>query len=122
MTSFYREKKSLEFQRNGMQRLKKQNHGDLYHCSLERVYFKYSLSLFQVGCGNGSIRLHAVSHEQPVAQWKNSTAGEPVVSLQWAQTRATVFCVLDAACNLHIWDLLKDDTQPVVTERMSADR
>ncbi|CAI5672986.1 unnamed protein product [Oreochromis niloticus] len=78
--------------------------------------------LFLVGCGNGSIRLHAVSHEQPVAQWKNSTAGEPVVSLQWAQTRATVFCVLDAACNLHIWDLLKDDTQPVVTERMSADR
>ncbi|XP_042366337.1 cytoplasmic dynein 2 intermediate chain 1 [Plectropomus leopardus] len=78
--------------------------------------------MFLVGCGDGSIRLHAVSHEQPVAEWKNSTAGEPVVSLQWAQTRATVFCVLDAASNLHIWDLLKNDTEPVVTERMDSDR
>ncbi|XP_047468098.1 cytoplasmic dynein 2 intermediate chain 1 isoform X2 [Mugil cephalus] len=78
--------------------------------------------LFLVGCGNGTIRLHAVSHEQPVAEWKDGTAGEAVISLQWTQTRPTVFCVLDAASNLHIWDLLKDDTQPVVTERMDADR
>lgn len=75
-----------------------------------------------MGCGDGSIRLHAVSHEQPVAEWKNSTAGEPVVSLQWAQTRPTVFCVLDAASHLHIWDLLKNDAEPVVTERMDSDR
>ncbi|XP_029314047.1 LOW QUALITY PROTEIN: WD repeat-containing protein 60 [Cottoperca gobio] len=78
--------------------------------------------LFLVGCGDGSIRLHAVSHEQPVAEWRNGTAGEPVVSLQWAQTRPTVFCVLDAASNLHIWDLLKNDAEPVATERMDSDR
>ncbi|KAM9337393.1 LOW QUALITY PROTEIN: cytoplasmic dynein 2 intermediate chain 1 [Symphorus nematophorus] len=78
--------------------------------------------LFLVGCGDGSIRLHSVSQEQPVAEWKNSTAGEPVVSLQWTQTRPTVFCVLDAASNLHIWDLLKNDTEPVVTERINSDR
>ncbi|AWP20535.1 putative WD repeat-containing protein 60-like [Scophthalmus maximus] len=79
-------------------------------------------NLFLVGCSDGSIRLHAVSQEQPVAEWRNSTAGEPVISLQWAQTRPTVFCVLDAASNLHIWDLLKNDTEPVLTERISADR
>ncbi|XP_037613363.1 cytoplasmic dynein 2 intermediate chain 1 isoform X2 [Sebastes umbrosus] len=78
--------------------------------------------LFLVGCGDGSIRLHAVSHEHPVAEWRNGTAGEPVVSLQWTQTRPAVFCVLDAASNLHIWDLLKNDTEPVVTERMDSDR
>ncbi|XP_041817328.1 cytoplasmic dynein 2 intermediate chain 1 isoform X2 [Chelmon rostratus] len=78
--------------------------------------------LFLVGCGDGSIRLHAVSHEQPVAEWKDSAAGEPVVSLQWAQTRPAVFCVLDAASNLHIWDLLENDREPVVTERMNSDR
>ncbi|XP_031705875.1 WD repeat-containing protein 60 isoform X1 [Anarrhichthys ocellatus] len=78
--------------------------------------------LFLVGCGDGSIRLHDVSHEHPVAEWKNGTAGEPVVSLQWAQTRPTVFCVLDAASTLHIWDLLKNDAEPVVTERMESDR
>ncbi|KAK2859570.1 hypothetical protein Q5P01_004190 [Channa striata] len=79
-------------------------------------------NMFLVGCGDGSIRLHALSHEQPVAECKSSTAGEPVVSLQWAQTRPTVFCVLDAASNLHIWDLLKNETEPVVTETMNADR
>ncbi|XP_058482767.1 cytoplasmic dynein 2 intermediate chain 1 isoform X1 [Solea solea] len=79
-------------------------------------------NLFLVGCGDGCIRLHVVSREQPVAEWSHSTAGERVVSLQWAQTRPTVFCVLDAASNLHIWDLLKNDTKPVITERISADR
>ncbi|XP_068200119.1 cytoplasmic dynein 2 intermediate chain 1 isoform X2 [Antennarius striatus] len=78
--------------------------------------------LFLVGCGDGSIRLHAVSHEHPVAEWSNGTAGEPVVSLQWSQTRPTVFCVLDAASNIHIWDLLQKDSEPVVTERVHSDR
>ncbi|XP_028288466.1 WD repeat-containing protein 60 [Parambassis ranga] len=78
--------------------------------------------LFLVGCADGNMRLHAVSHEQPVAEWINSTAGESVLTLQWSQTRPTVFCVLDAASNLHIWDLLKNDTQPVVTEKISHDR
>ncbi|XP_071382120.1 cytoplasmic dynein 2 intermediate chain 1 [Centroberyx affinis] len=89
-------------------------------CSIHFSPFRQNL--FLVGCGDGSIRLHAVSHEQPVAQWKSSTAGEPVVCLQWAQTRPAVFCVLDAASNLHIWDLLQNDSEPVITERMSADR
>ncbi|KAK5849559.1 hypothetical protein PBY51_013885 [Eleginops maclovinus] len=77
--------------------------------------------LFLVGCGDGSIRLHAVNQEQPVSEWRNSTAGEPVVSLQWNQTRPSVFCVLDGASNLHIWDLLRNDTQPMVTERLDSD-
>ncbi|XP_068604282.1 cytoplasmic dynein 2 intermediate chain 1 [Brachionichthys hirsutus] len=79
-------------------------------------------NLFLVGCGDGSIRLHAVSLEHPVAEWRNGTAGEPVVSLQWSQTRPAVFCVLDAASNIHIWDLLKNDSGPAVTERVHSDR
>ncbi|XP_062415042.1 cytoplasmic dynein 2 intermediate chain 1 isoform X2 [Pungitius pungitius] len=78
--------------------------------------------LFLVGCGDGSIRLHQVSSEHPVAEWKNGTAGEPVVSLRWTRTRPAVFCVLDAASTLHVWDLLKNDAEPVVTERMDSDR
>ncbi|CAJ1082070.1 WD repeat-containing protein 60 isoform X3 [Xyrichtys novacula] len=78
--------------------------------------------LFLVGCGDGGIRLHTVSHEQPVAEWTNGTAREPVVSLQWTQTRPTVFCALDTASNLRIWDLMKNDTEPVVTERIHSDR
>ena len=90
--------------------------------------YKYSISDFnylhlsQVGCGDGSIRLHAVSQQHPVSEWRNSTSGEPVISLQWNQTRPSVFCVLDGASNLHIWDLLRNDTQPVVTEKLHSDR
>ncbi|XP_029955791.1 WD repeat-containing protein 60 isoform X2 [Salarias fasciatus] len=82
--------------------------------------FKHNL--FLVGCGNGGVRLHVVSQERPVAEWENSTSGEPVVSLQWASTRPAVFCVLDAGSNLHIWDLLKNDAEPVISERVDADR
>ncbi|KAI9518964.1 hypothetical protein NQZ68_032662 [Dissostichus eleginoides] len=78
--------------------------------------------LFLVGCGDGSIRLHAVSQQHPVSEWRNSTSGEPVISLQWNQTRPSVFCVLDGASNIHIWDLLRNDSQPVVTERLHSDR
>ncbi|XP_077410342.1 cytoplasmic dynein 2 intermediate chain 1 isoform X2 [Vanacampus margaritifer] len=78
--------------------------------------------LFLVGCGDGSMRLHEVSRDKPVDEWTDGTAGEAVVSLQWSQTRPAVFCVLDAASRLHIWDLLKSDTAPVVTERLDADR
>lgn len=72
-----------------------------------------------MGCGDGTIRLHAVSNEQPVAEWRS---GGPVVALQWSQTRPAVFCVLDADSNLDIWDLLKSSTQPVITERIHSDR
>ncbi|XP_037135338.1 cytoplasmic dynein 2 intermediate chain 1 isoform X2 [Syngnathus acus] len=79
-------------------------------------------NLFLVGCGDGSVRLHEVSRDKPVDEWTDGTDGEAVVSLQWSQTRPAVFWVLDAASRLHIWDLLKSDKAPVVTERLDADR
>ncbi|XP_067107613.1 cytoplasmic dynein 2 intermediate chain 1 isoform X3 [Osmerus mordax] len=79
-------------------------------------------TFFLVGCGDGSVRLHTVASEQPVLEWTGSTAGDPVVSVQWAQTRPAVFCVLDATSNLHIWDLLETDCEPVITEKTDADR
>nr|XP_061809909.1 cytoplasmic dynein 2 intermediate chain 1-like [Nerophis lumbriciformis] len=78
--------------------------------------------LFLVGCNDGSVRLHDFNSDKPVAEWTDSTAGKSVVSLQWSQTRAAVFCVLDAASRLYIWDLLKRETAPVVTERLNTDR
>ncbi|RVE58729.1 hypothetical protein OJAV_G00196870 [Oryzias javanicus] len=89
-------------------------------CSIH--FSPFRPNCFLVGCGDGSIRMHTVSRERPAAEWSGSTAGEPAVSVQWAQTRPTVFCVLDAASNLHIWDLLKNEAQPVITERMTDDR
>ncbi|XP_077592145.1 cytoplasmic dynein 2 intermediate chain 1 [Stigmatopora nigra] len=78
--------------------------------------------LFLVGCNDGSVRLHDFKSDKAVAEWTVSTAGKSVVSLQWSQTRPAVFCALDAASRLYIWDLLKRETAPVVTERLDADR
>ncbi|XP_035272208.1 WD repeat-containing protein 60 isoform X3 [Anguilla anguilla] len=78
--------------------------------------------LFLVGCADGSVRMHSVSSEQPVMEWSSSTAGQPVLSVQWALTRPGVFCVLDAASNLHVWDLLEKDYEPVATEELHSDR
>ncbi|XP_061095456.1 cytoplasmic dynein 2 intermediate chain 1 isoform X1 [Conger conger] len=78
--------------------------------------------LFLVGCADGSVRLHSVSSEQPVMEWSSSTGGEPVVSVQWALTRPAVFCVLDAASNLHLWDLLEKDYEPLTTQKLHSGR
>ncbi|XP_062377654.1 cytoplasmic dynein 2 intermediate chain 1 isoform X2 [Sardina pilchardus] len=77
---------------------------------------------FLVGCDDGSVRLHSVQSEQPLLEWTGSTGGDEVVSVQWALTRPAVFCVLDAASCLHIWDLVEDDQRPVLTERVDVDR
>ncbi|KAJ8277578.1 hypothetical protein GJAV_G00076910 [Gymnothorax javanicus] len=77
--------------------------------------------LFLVGCSDGSVRLHSVSSEQPLMEWSRSTCRRPVLSVQWALTRPTVFCVLDLASTLHVWDLLEKDYEPVTTERLHSD-
>ncbi|KAI1889176.1 hypothetical protein AGOR_G00176380 [Albula goreensis] len=78
--------------------------------------------MFLVGCADGSIRMHSVRSEEPVMDWAGSTDGEPVVSVHWSLTRPAVFCVLDAASNLHIWDLLEKDYEPAATEKIQSDR
>uniref|UniRef100_A0A3B3ZF84 Uncharacterized protein n=1 Tax=Periophthalmus magnuspinnatus TaxID=409849 RepID=A0A3B3ZF84_9GOBI len=78
--------------------------------------------LFLVGCGDGCIRLHSVSQEKPLIEWRDGCAGQSVVSVQWSQTRPAVFSVLDSASNIYLWDLLKNETKPVITEGMGKDR
>ncbi|KAL1006793.1 hypothetical protein UPYG_G00077180 [Umbra pygmaea] len=78
--------------------------------------------IFLVGCEDGSVRLHTVQSEHPLMEWSSSTAGQPVISVRWALARPTVFCVLDAASRLHIWNLLEKDFEPVITESIDADR
>ncbi|XP_036452697.1 WD repeat-containing protein 60 isoform X2 [Colossoma macropomum] len=77
---------------------------------------------FLVGCSDGSLRLHSVLHEDPVLEWSTSSGDVPVLSVQWSKTRPSVFCVLDAASVLHIWDLTEKDSSPVMTESFTTDR
>lgn len=77
--------------------------------------------LFLVGCADGSVRLHSVSSERPLMEWSRSTGGRPVMLVQWAVTRPAVFCVLDTASTLHVWNLLEKDFEPVMSEKLYSE-
>ncbi|XP_069853311.1 cytoplasmic dynein 2 intermediate chain 1 isoform X1 [Dipodomys merriami] len=78
--------------------------------------------IFLAGCSDGSIRLHQLASEWPLAQWDSSTEGSAICSLQWSPTRPAVFLVQDAASRVYIWDLLESDLGPVATQLISPDR
>ncbi|XP_077085215.1 cytoplasmic dynein 2 intermediate chain 1 isoform X6 [Siphateles boraxobius] len=78
--------------------------------------------LFLVGCSDGTVRLHSVLREDPLMEWSECSSGAPILSVQWSQTRPAVFCVLDAASDLLIWDLTEKDYVPAITENIHNDR
>ncbi|XP_016094548.1 WD repeat-containing protein 60-like isoform X3 [Sinocyclocheilus grahami] len=78
--------------------------------------------LFLVGCSDGTVRLHSVLREDPLMEWSGCSSGASILSVQWSQTRPAVFCVLDGASDLHIWDLTVKDYVPFVTENIHNDR
>ncbi|XP_003469490.2 cytoplasmic dynein 2 intermediate chain 1 isoform X3 [Cavia porcellus] len=78
--------------------------------------------IFLAGCSDGSLRLHQMSSEWPLAQWNSSTGGHAITGLQWSPTRPAVFLVQDAASTIYVWDLLQSDLGPVATQPISPDR
>jgi hypothetical protein len=44
----------------------------------------------------------------------------PICALQWSPHRAGVFYALDSSCMLHVFDLLVDDSGPLLTEHCST--
>ncbi|XP_010005347.1 PREDICTED: WD repeat-containing protein 60 [Chaetura pelagica] len=84
-------------------------------------FFPFGKPLFLVGCSDGSIRLHQMTSEYPLMQWNDSTNGQPVIALQWALTRPSVFFVLDALSNIYIWDLLENDLLPVAKQAIPTE-
>lgn len=55
-------------------------------------------------------------------QWNDSTNGQPIIALQWALTRPSVFFVLDASSNIYIWDLLENDLVPVAKQTIPSEK
>ncbi|KFO37310.1 WD repeat-containing protein 60, partial [Fukomys damarensis] len=78
--------------------------------------------IFLAGCSDGSLRLHQMTSEWPLAQWDGSTRGHAITGLQWSPTRPAMFLVQDAASTVYIWDLLQSDLGPVATQPISPDR
>ncbi|OCT73877.1 cytoplasmic dynein 2 intermediate chain 1 isoform X1 [Xenopus laevis] len=98
-------------------------HGKLTPSKVTAIDFSpFGAPAFLAGCSDGCIRLHSLGAEFPIMQWSNSTGGQSVAALQWSLTRPTVFFVLDAAFCIYIWDLMKNDLQPVAKETAQLDQ
>ncbi|KAM9501177.1 cytoplasmic dynein 2 intermediate chain 1 [Clarias gariepinus] len=77
---------------------------------------------FLAGCSDGSVRLHALAREDAVCEWAVSSGHAVAVQcVQFSPTRCSVFCALDSASVLHIWDLTQKDDAPLITHDLHAD-
>ncbi|KAF7706785.1 hypothetical protein HF521_020039 [Silurus meridionalis] len=74
---------------------------------------------FLVGCSDGVVRLHACVCEEAVCEWAVCSGSVQCVS--FSPTRCSVFCTLDSASVLHIWDLTQRDESPVLTHDLHTD-
>jgi len=86
---------------------------------------------FLVGCADGSVRLHSDMLVAPLVTWAAASMQKAgareqfdlflsvsVVNVQWSPRRPAVFFVLDSNGHLHVFDLLQDDTAPIVSETL----
>ena len=84
---------------------------------------------FVVGCQNGSIRLYHQKISYPLVTWssqcvqsrahKTDAFTQPsIMQVQWSPRRASMFFALDSASYFHIFDLLRNDKAPVLSERV----
>ncbi|XP_053485843.1 cytoplasmic dynein 2 intermediate chain 1 isoform X3 [Ictalurus furcatus] len=76
---------------------------------------------FLVGCSDGSVRLHALVCEEAVCEWTLGSGRAAVQCLHFSPTRCSVFCALDSASVLHIWDLTQRDESPLLTQDLHTD-
>ncbi|XP_064644540.1 cytoplasmic dynein 2 intermediate chain 1-like isoform X2 [Lineus longissimus] len=78
--------------------------------------------VFLVGCGDGSARLHNANFEHPIMSWPNATGGKAIRNIQWSKSRPSVFFVIDESSLIHVFDLLKNDAAPQISEKISKSR
>ncbi|XP_060731276.1 cytoplasmic dynein 2 intermediate chain 1 isoform X2 [Tachysurus vachellii] len=76
---------------------------------------------FLVGCSDGSVRLHTLACDEAVCEWTVGSGHSSVQCVQFSPTRRSVFCALDSASVLHIWDLTQRDESPLITQDLHTD-
>jgi hypothetical protein len=111
-------------------------------------FSKFIDGIFLVGYDDGSVRLFHHTSSEPRACWeghcfadrdtkKNSNGGgnksvsgskkhlaidlldhRSIVKVQWSLHRPCVFYVMDSDCCLHVFDLVKSETMPYLSERI----
>lgn len=82
----------------------------------------WQLPCLLAGTEDGNLWLYNLKNEMPLLSWSASTGGSGILSVKWSRSRPSVFYVLDANSNLHIWDLLKSDQGPLAVEKFKHGR
>ncbi|TUF20352.1 WD repeat-containing protein 60 [Bagarius yarrelli] len=81
----------------------------------------YFIGSNMVGCTDGSVRLHALACADAVCEWTLGSGRSSVRCVGFSPTRCSVFCALDSASVLHIWNLTQRDESPLITHDFSTD-
>lgn len=50
----------------------------------------------------------------PIKTWNLGCLGRRIKEIKWIESRSSCFSVIDERDCLYLWDLLEDDTQPVL--------
>ncbi|RNA24033.1 WD repeat-containing 60 isoform X2, partial [Brachionus plicatilis] len=79
------------------------------------VAFHHEMSDLVLSCyGNGEIRLYHTNYMMPIKTWNLGCLGKRIKEIKWIESRSSCFSVIDEQDCFYLWDLLEDDTQPVL--------
>ncbi|XP_027001310.2 cytoplasmic dynein 2 intermediate chain 1 isoform X3 [Tachysurus fulvidraco] len=92
----------------------------LEFCPAGEPFFLVKITLC-VGCSDGSVRLHTLACDEAVCEWTVGSGHSFVQCVQFSPTRRSVFCALDSASVLHIWDLTQTEESPLITQDLHTD-
>lgn len=60
-----------------------------------KALFLSQFDFHQVGCNDGTIRLHYLNIERPIVQLKNGQHSDEIKALQWSKTKPLTVYTLD---------------------------
>jgi len=63
--------------------------------------------------------LHVFAVESPIIIWETSTNGSAIRKVLWSRSCAYIIFVLDSNSIVHMWDLLRNDAEPMASEQVS---
>ena len=57
--------------------------------------------------------------EAPIILWEASTEGAAIVRVLWSRSCSYIIFVLDENSTVHMWDLLRNDAEPMTSDMLS---
>lgn len=58
--------------------------------------------------------------ESPMIVWESSTSGAAITRLLWSRSCAYIIFVLDANSVIYMWDLLRNDAEPMTSDNLAT--